>query len=280
MDIENTRWDQADQEFILWLNGRTNGDNSFLSDILKSIYLAFRQKEIDRISPFCKQAFEYYQKKESIKHQEVFETEYQYDEIRFRIIEPSEIERKANIQKENQRIISGILTGDPAIFNELHEYEFSKVVRLIKNNIGTIEMAQDVFQDAIVILLERIYAKRLDLSCSVKTYLYSICKYLWLDQLRQNKREKQVIKFYEEEFDSEDISIHLYNSPDVFDNVASAINNLGDPCKQLLECFYYKNMNWDDIANSLGYANAASARNQKYKCLERIRSTFDKSFTD
>lgn len=280
MDLENTHWDQADQEFILWLNGRTNGNSPLISDILKSIYLAFRQKEIERISPFCEQAFEYYQKKESIKLQEVYETEYQYDQVRFRIAELSEAELKANTQRENQRIINGIITGDYKIFNELYEYEFNKIVRLIIRNSGSVELAQDVFQDAIVILLERIYAKRLDLSCSVKTYLYSICKYLWLDQLRQNKREKQMIKFYEEEIDSEDILIHLYNSPDIFDKVVSAINKLGDPCKQLLECFYYKNMNWDDIANSLGYTNAASARNQKFKCLQRIRSTFDKSFID
>jgi hypothetical protein len=46
---------------------------------------------------------------------------------------------------------------------------------------------------------------------------------------------------------------------------------LGDPCKELLECFYYKNLSWSEIASRLGYSSAASARNQKYKCLERIR---------
>jgi len=48
---------------------------------------------------------------------------------------------------------------------------------------------------------------------------------------------------------------------------------MGDQCRQLLECFYYKKMSWDEIANALGYKNAASAKNQKYKYLERIRST-------
>ena len=61
-------------------------------------------------------------------------------------------------------------------------------------------------------------------------------------------------------------------TPDIFENVNRAIETLGDPCKQLLECYYYKNLSWAAIASKLGYANAASARNQKYKCLERIRS--------
>lgn len=81
-----------------------------------------------------------------------------------------------------------------------------------------------------------------------------------------------MIDFFDEECNTDDISVHYYSTPDIFDNVAKVINNLSDPCKQLLECFYYQNLSWDEIASKLGYANAASARNQKYKCLERIRS--------
>lgn len=169
-------------------------------------------------------------------------------------------------------IIDGILSGDQTVFNSLYEYEFPKVINLIIKNSGNIEMVQDVFQDAIIILIEKVYAQKLDLTCSVKTYLYSICKYLWLDQLRQNKREKQMIQFFDEEYNSNDILIHFYSTPDIFDSVRTTIDSLGDPCKQLLEWYYYQNQSWEEIAVKLGYANAASARNQKYKCLERIRN--------
>lgn len=271
MDMENTHWDQADQEFNLWLDGVYTGSSLLLSDLLKSIYLVFRQKEIERLNPFCKQAFEYYLERESIKRQKVYETEYEYNRIMFRKISLSEAELDAKTQRENQRIIDGILSGDQKVFNSLHESELPKVIRLIERYSGCIDVAQDVFQDAIVILVEKIYAKKLDLICSVKTYLYSICKYLWLDELRQNKKEKQMIEFYDEEFQTDDISVCFYNTPDIYENVNSAIDTLGEPCKQLLECFYYKNMNWDEIASLLGYATSASARNQKYKCLERVR---------
>lgn len=61
------------------------------------------------------------------------------------------------------------------------------------------------------------------------------------------------------------------NTPENIDSITIAIENLGNPCKRLLELFYYKNESWDDIATTLGYSNGASARNQKYKCLERLR---------
>jgi predicted DNA-binding protein YlxM (UPF0122 family) len=53
--------------------------------------------------------------------------------------------------------------------------------------------------------------------------------------------------------------------------VAAILEKITDPCKGLLESFYFDQLSWDAIAEKYGYSNAASARNQKYKCLERIR---------
>lgn len=285
MDFENKQWDIEDQNLTNWLNG-DNSRNSFqLSDILRSIYLAFRQKQAERLSPICNQAFEYFQKKkqkgkreerslEAIKEidTQVREHRAEYDATRLLKSDKALDDLDSLTQKENEEIIKGIISGKQDIVNKLYEYEFPKVVRLIIKNSGGLEMAQDVFQDAIIILTEKAYAKKLNLICSVKSYLYSISKYLWLEQLRQNKKEREMIKFFDEEYWNDDLSVHFYNTPDLCADVTAAINTLGDPCKELLECFYYKNMGWDEISTTLGYANAASARNQKYKCLKRIRS--------
>jgi len=69
------------------------------------------------------------------------------------------------------------------------------------------------------------------------------------------------------------------NTPENIDDITNAIENLGNPCKQLLELFYYRNESWDNIAELLGYASAGSARNQKYKCLERLRKQLSDSLT-
>jgi len=272
MDIENHQWDLADQELDLWLKGEKNEISIPFSDILKSAYLTFRQKQIERLSQFCNQAYENYIEKERINLEIVHEPKFEDSEVRFRIEELSESEKRDRTSEENKRVIDGILSGNQKIFNDLYEYEFSKVVNLIIRHSGNVENAKDIFQDAIIILIEKVYSNKLDLTCSIKTYLYSICKYLWMDQVRQNKRVMQMIKLFDKEYITNDISIYFHSTPGIFENVNSEINKLGDPCQQLLECYYYKQMSWEEIAIKLGYASAASARNQKYKCLERIRS--------
>lgn len=272
MDLKNNQWDLADKDLTIWLNEDKHENRLPLFDILKSTYLTFRQKQIDRFSHFCNQAFEYYQEQERLKIQLIHEPRFEDNQIMFRKESLSESEEKARTQRGNQRIINGILTGDHKIFNELYEYEFPKVVKLIIKNSGSVDIAKDVFQDAIVILMEKVYANTLDLTCTISTYLYSICRFLWMDQLRQNKREMPFNDSYS--YLNVEITVAGFeNTPDIYENVNKAIGTLGDPCKQLLECYYYKNLSWVEIAQTLGYANAASARNQKYKCLERIRKT-------
>jgi len=59
-----------------------------------------------------------------------------------------------------------------------------------------------------------------------------------------------------------------------FEMMHSAINNLGEPCKSLLESFYFKNKSMLDIAQDFGYTNAENAKTQKYKCLMRLKKIF------
>lgn len=271
MDIKNNQWDLADEDLDLWLNRDKHESSLPLSDILKSAYLFFRQKQIEKFDQFCNQAFDCYQELERLKLNLVHETVSEYSQIMFKRSDLTKSEKRTRILKENQKIINGILSGNQKVFNDLYENEFPSVVKLIINNSGSVDIAKDVFQDALVILMEKVYTNKLDLTCTVSTYLYSVCRYLWMDQLRHKKREVPLNDSYD--YIKVDISIAGFNnSPDNYANVNTAIEALGEPCKQLLESYYYKNMSWTEIASSLGYTSAASARNQKYKCLERIRS--------
>ena len=53
-----------------------------------------------------------------------------------------------------------------------------------------------------------------------------------------------------------------------------AIGSLGEPCKSLLEAYYLQHRNMQEIAVEFGYTNADNAKNQKYKCLMRLKKIF------
>ena len=59
-----------------------------------------------------------------------------------------------------------------------------------------------------------------------------------------------------------------------FQAMEKAISSLGEPCKSLLEAYYLEKKNMQEISQSFGYTNADNAKNQKYKCLMRLKKIF------
>jgi DNA-directed RNA polymerase specialized sigma24 family protein len=53
-----------------------------------------------------------------------------------------------------------------------------------------------------------------------------------------------------------------------------AMGSLGEPCKSLLEAFYMQKRSMQEIASTFGYTNSENAKNQKYKCLMRLKKLF------
>src|SRR5882762_10363741 len=62
------------------------------------------------------------------------------------------------------------------------------VKQYIKNNNDTKDDAQDIFQDALVILYQKIHEGNFMLSVPLKTYLLAVVKNCWLQELRQKKK--------------------------------------------------------------------------------------------
>jgi len=59
-----------------------------------------------------------------------------------------------------------------------------------------------------------------------------------------------------------------------FQAMEKAISSLGEPCKSLLEAYYLEKKSMQEIASFFGYTNAENAKNQKYKCLVRLKKIF------
>ena len=78
-------------------------------------------------------------------------------------------------------------TGDNASFQLLYKFYFPSVASYVKQNMGNTEDAEDIFQEAILVLLQRVRQPDFILTSALKTYLYAIAKNLWLKRLRKNK---------------------------------------------------------------------------------------------
>ena len=77
----------------------------------------------------------------------------------------------------------------------------------------------------------------------------------------------------------EDIDEHEKKDEE-FLMMEKAVGNLGEPCKSLIEAFYIQKKSMQTIASQFGYTNADNAKNQKYKCLQRLKKLFFEDFKE
>lgn len=134
---------------------------------------------------------------------------------------------------------------------------------LMRKYAATSEEAGDMFQNAILILYENVVSGRLTtLTSSLKTYLFSIGKNKLLETKRRDRTLPQMEVNTEEDKVQMEARLNL---------VERCLAKLGDPCRSLLIQFYYHKNSMDELSNQFGYKNMQTTKNQKYKCLERLR---------
>ncbi len=177
----------------------------------------------------------------------------------------------------DSEVILGILNNSETALKRLYVAYFPMVLQLIINNNGNEDDAKDIYQEAIIVLYNKVKAGDFELSSKLKTYIYSICRRLWLKRLTQINRYGGDVRDFEDflpggEVDDTD---EQHNDKDIqFSKMESALQQLGEPCKTIMEDFYIKNRSMQDICEKFGYTNADNAKTQKYKCLQRLKKLF------
>ena len=178
-------------------------------------------------------------------------------------------------QEINEKpLLEGLARNETKAVETIYRENYNTIQALIINNNGSTDDAKDIFQEAMVVLYEKVRSGTFELHCQIKTYLYSVSRRLWLKRLQQLSRYSGDIGNLDSVVPVEDdMSDHDKRNSE-FEMMNKAIGSLGEPCKSLIEAFYLQKRNMQEIASSFGYTNSDNAKTQKYKCLMRLKKIF------
>lgn len=176
--------------------------------------------------------------------------------------------------EQNQiALLQGLARNDKKAIEAIYKENFNGIQSMVVANSGSAEDAKDVFQEAMIVLYQKVTGGGFELNCLVKTFVYSVCRRIWLKRLLQQSRFALTDTVAETvEVDAE-MDEHEKREGE-FEMVEKAMAVLGEPCRSLLEAFYMQKKGMAEIAVSFGYTNAENAKTQKYKCLMRLKKLF------
>lgn len=171
-------------------------------------------------------------------------------------------------------IISAIRSTNDRVLRQLYKTHYPMILSMVMTNNGTEAEAKDVYQETFIAFYERVQQNDFVLTCKIKTYLYAISKHKWLKRLAEKK--KSPLRLDDTGItDSLQEEIALTDENEVqFNTMKNSLALLGEPCRTLIEDFYIHDFTMEQIRDKFGYTNADNAKNQKYKCLQRLKKIF------
>ncbi|MDT0557096.1 sigma-70 family RNA polymerase sigma factor [Ichthyenterobacterium sp. W332] len=186
------------------------------------------------------------------------------------------VDLKSNHPTTESSIINAVKANDNDTLKSLYNHNYFKVETLVLKNNGTKDQAKDIYQEAFLAVWKNIKQDKFipENESSIHGYLYTIAKHKWMDYLRSNTYKKTIRNT--ELFDLKDSKLHVHPSTEDhrFEEklklAMSAFDQLGEPCKSLLKAFYFDKKSMKDLAEELNL-DAASVKNKKYRCMQKLR---------
>jgi RNA polymerase sigma factor (sigma-70 family) len=136
---------------------------------------------------------------------------------------------------------------------------------------GTEQDAQDIFQETIVSFIDTVQKGKFRQESGIRTFLISISKNLWYNEIRRRQRAGNREKLYVADFEPGDTVLDdVIGNRELKQLLSEMLSDLGESCKKILELFYYEHLSMKEMVSHLHYENEQVVRNKKYKCLQQL----------
>lgn len=169
----------------------------------------------------------------------------------------------------NEYYINGIRNNNSKIINEIYEKYSKAIIQYVTTHNGNVDDAQDVFQEGMIVLFQKIYAPDFELTSSLLTYFYSICKFIWLNKSRKKRLSTVDIEKTPEIFDDTNSIQKDLERKERTEFYQKKFQQLGDGCQKVLT-FFYEGLKMKQIAEKMGFASSGYAAKRKLKCKRQL----------
>lgn len=166
-----------------------------------------------------------------------------------------------------EALLEGLRTSNNEVLSFIYRKYFPEIRFFVIKNSGSDEDAQDVFQESIIIIYKKLRDDVLDLTCSFKTYLYSVCRIVWLKQLEKRKNKSDNFSDNQVFVDLQDGVDEMAEEQERFKLYQKHFQTLHIDCQTILKLFLEK-VPLREIASRMNIKSEKYLKKRKYQCKE------------
>jgi RNA polymerase sigma factor (sigma-70 family) len=182
---------------------------------------------------------------------------------------------RGHFEEEGQQyLLQSLVDGNAEAIDHIYENYFPVIDHYICRNSGSNQDTQDVFQDGLMALYYKVKEKNLILNCTVRTYLFAICRNLWLKELRRRKVGLEELNEEILSIDDTDVE-ESCKRMDRYRLYQKHFKRLGDTCQKLLR-YYMQGVDMKSIAKKMKLNSENNARKRKFECKQKLMELIQK----
>ena len=171
----------------------------------------------------------------------------------------------------DEEIIAGLRKRDNRVLEYIYKNSFQPVKQLVLNNAGSDNDAEDIFQEALIIIFKKLKEEdKFKLTSAFTTYIYSISRLLWLKHLRNIKKIEidPLNRDHEERIEFEppspvqdkDLRMAIYQR---------TLLLIPEDCQKILR-LTAQDLSSSEIARQLGFRSEGYVRKRRHFCKEYL----------
>jgi RNA polymerase sigma factor (sigma-70 family) len=166
-------------------------------------------------------------------------------------------------------LIDSLRREDRKVLLEIYKSFFPQVRHYVLSNSGNNFDAEDMFQDALVLIYMKIRNNTLFLNSSFGTYLNSIVRFLWLKELERKRKYFGTSLDITERLADETDFLEDYLRLEKRKLILYHFYELNADCKKILE-LYISETPISRITVLMGYSSDQYTKNRRTTCKDRL----------
>lgn len=171
--------------------------------------------------------------------------------------------------EQDKLLVQQLITNERDAYLSIYRLYYPELARFILRNNGNRQDAEDMFQETLLILIQKIRNENFVLQSSLKTFLFAVNRNQWLKRLRVKR-----MLIPAEVLQETDLTIDALEEeikPAAENWLQRLFENITGHCVILMTRIFLKQQEPDVLIRELGYKNVHSFQNQKYKCINQLR---------
>lgn len=146
--------------------------------------------------------------------------------------------------------------------------EYPKIKHLILKEGLSKELAEEIFQNSLLLFIEKVEDPNFVLRSKASTFLCGINRFLAKNEAKSQRKSIQVEWTDATSFDDSELD-YDFEKEARLNQLEFILSQISEKCQHIFRLFYFEKQSMGAIAKHLNYASTNSAKTQKYKCIEQ-----------